>query len=130
MAQEHVVLVVDDSELASVVQHLLGGAGYEVTLSTSTFAVRSLVRERRPRVIIMDSDLPYRSGASFLTWLKAQPETASIPVLMMVHSWEEIPARHRSLAAAILPKPIDGEALLVDVQAAAPLSAARPAARQ
>jgi DNA-binding response OmpR family regulator len=113
------VLVVEDEEpLAEMLATVLGAEGYAVTRAGSALGTLSLARELRPGVIVLDLGLPYRSGASLLADLKADPETAAIPVVVLSGLLEVLDAPRRALAAAVLAKPIPLGALFDAVRAA------------
>ena len=44
---------------------------------------RGLVLRFRPCAVILDLGLPYRPGTSLLSELKSDPETASVPVVVI-----------------------------------------------
>ena len=56
-------------------------------------------------MILLDLALPYRSGASWLVELKADPGTAHIPVVILSAHPTVLPEGRRRLAHAILGKP-------------------------
>ena len=73
----------------------------------------------RPRAIVLDLGLPYRSGGSLLEELKADPETAPVPVVVVSAYTEQLSREQARLAAAVIPKPFALDALLSALQTAA-----------
>ena len=115
---EAVVVVEDNPELAALLTDELTDAGYAVTATGSAVGAAALVRRLRPRAVVLDLALPYRSGAALLAELKADPRTASVPVVV-VSAYADALSRDRAgLAAAVIPKPFALHALLAALQAA------------
>lgn len=78
------VLVVDDDEMTKVLlSQALEGAPYELLFAADgTDALREL-RRVRPDAILMDIRLPGFDGVAITRRLKASPQLAGIPVIMM-----------------------------------------------
>ena len=126
MERYHVLIIEDDETLTDALVDVLGSAGYTVTSTSVALGATSLVRRLRPDVILLDLGLPYRSGASLLVELKADPHTASIPVVVASGSPEALSAGRRALATAVIGKPFELQALLDTVGAA--IASAKPPA--
>jgi CheY-like chemotaxis protein len=80
--------------------------GYRVVATTSGAEGLRLARDLRPTVIVLDVVLPDRDGWSVLSALKADPDVADIPVVMVTI----LDDRNRGYAlgaADYLVKPID-----------------------
>ncbi|HYO60560.1 MAG TPA: response regulator [Actinomycetota bacterium] len=78
------ILVVDDEpDLRLLVRMTLEGNGYDVEeASTAAEAIRQALAVR-PRLILLDIRLPDAEGFEVLKTLKATPELAATPVVMM-----------------------------------------------
>ncbi|MGH2352450.1 MAG: response regulator transcription factor [Chloroflexota bacterium] len=113
-----VLIIEDDPHIRDLLVDMLSGDGYAVTSADSALGAATLVRRLRPGVIILDLGLPYRSGATLLSDLKADPETAEIPVLVVSALSETLSPERRALAADVLTKPVGLRELLDAVQAA------------
>ncbi len=107
-----VVVVEDDPLMADLLGDLLSDEGYSVTVLPSAFGAREAVQRRRPSAVVLDLGLPYRSGAALLADLKADPATASIPVVVVSALTEALPPDRSALAAAVIGKPFQLRALL------------------
>ena len=57
--------------------------GYTVESATNGEEALPLVKRIRPDIIITDMQMPKMSGTEFITALKAQPETAAIPIVIV-----------------------------------------------
>lgn len=111
-ASERPVLVVDDDE---VTRHLLverlRETSYRPIPAGSREAALKLARERKPSAVLLDVKLRRQDDWDILAELKADPETAGLPVLIV--SFEENRALAHSLGAAdFVAKPVDRRQLL------------------
>ena len=100
-------LIVDDSPLArQVLSRLL--AQYELVADTAPSAEAALeyLKHRRPDVIFMDHLMPGMDGFEALEAIKANPATATIPVMMYTSQEGELyVSQARALGAfGVLPK--------------------------
>lgn len=78
------VLVVDDEpEILSLVAYHLEKAGYAVSTAGDGAEAIEKTRLEHPRLIVLDLLLPGISGFQVLEAIRAQPETKSVPVLML-----------------------------------------------
>src|SRR5207302_1289518 len=57
--------------------------GYRVLLAHDGQQALALARAEKPDLITLDVVLPGASGMTVLEWLKADPTTAAIPVLLL-----------------------------------------------
>jgi DNA-binding response OmpR family regulator len=125
------ILVADDDEiLCGVVAFKLEAQGYEVTCVDNGAAALERVRSESFDVLILDSMMPALNGMEVLRAIKADPETASLPVVMLTarHSQEDVVGALRAGAAEYVTKPFIPEELIVRVSTAlarASLDAAR-----
>jgi len=76
------VLVVDDHELnLKLLERLLEREGREVRAADSVAAAERALAEEQPAMIVLDLNLPDGSGLELTRRLKAEPRTASIPIV-------------------------------------------------
>ncbi len=82
------VLAVDDNDVhLYVLTHILKKAGFSVEqASTGTGALASA--ERHPDLILLDVHLPDLNGFEVCRQLRANPQTAHIPVVFISATWE------------------------------------------
>jgi CheY-like chemotaxis protein len=103
------VLVVDDeSNMRFLIRMILEDAGYEVIEAAHGAAALERVKESRPALVVTDLMMPVMSGRELVERLRADPGTASIPIVI-------ISANSSSVATAAdvaLNKPFEPFALL------------------
>jgi DNA-binding response OmpR family regulator len=106
-----VLVIEDDRRSAELFELYLSGAGYGVQIATDGAEGLELVRALRPRAVILDILLPRIDGWDLLARLKADPETADCPVVVV--SMLDERGKGLSLGAAdYLIKPVSREAML------------------
>lgn len=108
------VLVVDDNPLNLKLACLvLRTEGYEVEVAADAEEVLEMLERVRPRLILMDLQLPGMNGLELTKLLKANPETRSIRILAFT-SYAMKGDEERARAAGCdgyITKPIDTRAL-------------------
>jgi PAS domain S-box-containing protein len=78
------VLIVDDDAAArELLENFFRKDGFDVVIASSGPDGVRLARERRPAVITLDVMMPGMDGWAVLSQLKADPELADIPVIMV-----------------------------------------------
>ncbi len=78
------ILVVDDSAANQLLlTRPLEKAGYEVLTADDGFEAVEAVTRQRPDVVLLDMMMPKRDGLEVCAILKAQKETAAIPVIFV-----------------------------------------------
>ncbi|MEX2210961.1 MAG: response regulator [Gaiellaceae bacterium] len=103
------VLVVDDeSNMRFLVRIILEGAGYEVVEAPHGVAALERVKESRPALVVTDLMMPVMSGRELVERLRADPATASIPILVVSANSSTVV----TAADAVLAKPFEPFALL------------------
>ncbi|MEO5678009.1 MAG: response regulator [Usitatibacter sp.] len=105
-----VILVVEDNERnRKLVRTILEFRGYEVVECEDGEPSLALAKSHRPALVLMDIQLPKMNGIEALARLRADPETAAIPVVAVTASVTP-GERERVIAAGFhsyIAKPID-----------------------
>ena len=115
-AGETRVLVVDDDPLArDLLQRFLRTEGFRVIGASGGAEGLRLARALHPDVITLDVMMPGLDGWAVLSQLKADPEVAAIPVIMLTIV-DERNLGYALGAADYLTKPIDRDRLLAVLQ--------------
>ncbi|MBL1210996.1 HD domain-containing phosphohydrolase [Geminocystis sp. GBBB08] len=78
------IMVVDDQPLSLLhAVDLISYEGYQVIKSSNSCEVLELAFSQQPDVILMDIVMPERDGLELAKILKLQPQTKSIPIVLM-----------------------------------------------
>jgi len=108
------VLIVDDNEQnLKLARVILAGAGYDVRTAVDAEAALGVLDTFRPRLILMDLQLPGMDGLELTRRLKADPSRRDIVILALTAyamKGDEEKARAAGCDGYIT-KPIDTEAL-------------------
>lgn len=105
--QQPVVLVIDDDAAAQdLMRTFLSRQGLHVIQATSGEEGLQLAKESKPALITLDVLMPEMDGWGVLARLKADPELAAIPVVMLTLGEDE-PKGFALGATDFLTKPID-----------------------
>jgi len=102
------VLICDDDEgIVDVATIILRDAGFKVVPVTSSLAVIETVRSVKPDVILLDLWMPDISGEELTIQLKKNPETTTIPVILVSASRDTENIATKSGANDFIKKPFD-----------------------
>jgi two-component system phosphate regulon response regulator PhoB len=114
------VLIVDDErDLRTLLDFNLRQAGWEIAHAEGGAEALARARQLDPQVIVLDLNLPDVSGTDVCRLLKADPQTASIPILMLTaHGAEADRIRGLELGADdYVAKPFNVRELVLRVEA-------------
>ena len=78
-----VLLIEDEPNIIEAIRFILSRDGWRVDTHSDGLTAVDAVRNRRPDLIVLDVMLPNRSGYDILNDLRADPEFAELPVLML-----------------------------------------------
>lgn len=113
MPDDSIVVVDDNAMNLKLLRLLLCAEGYDVRTARDAEEALILLETVRPRVILMDVQLPGMDGLELTRRLKAAPTTREI-VIIAVTSYAMKGDRERAMAAGCddyVTKPLDTEAL-------------------
>ena len=85
----HVLIVDDETDLASLVEFNLQQAGLETSVALSGEQALQLARLKVPDVVLLDLMLPDISGKEVCRRLRADPATRNVPIVMLTARGEE-----------------------------------------
>ncbi len=115
----NLLLVEDHEEIWDFLSRRLKRRGFTVTVATDGQAGLDQARALQPDVMLLDMNLPVLDGWSVARALKADPATASIPVIALTaHAMAG--DKERAMAAGCddyHPKPIDFSRLVAQIEA-------------
>ena len=119
LSNGRVALVVDDSMLIRhTVCRFLEERGFAVESATNPVEALEILTRVEPHVIITDMQMPRMSGSEFITALKADPRTSTIPIVILAGRQSGFKESEKRANYAIF-KDIDIEAQLLIALSAA-----------
>jgi two-component system cell cycle response regulator DivK len=87
VAGGHLILIVEDNEKnLKLARDVLQFSGFQTLEAGTGEAAVDLARERHPDLILMDIELPGIDGITALQQLRAEPDTAGIPIVALTAS--------------------------------------------
>ncbi len=90
MEKQKAVLIVDDEEdILGLVEFHVKQQGYKTLTAGSGETALKLARNEKPDLIILDLMLPGIDGLDVCKYLKTEPATAQIPIIMLTARGEE-----------------------------------------
>ena len=108
-----ILLIEDDDTVRNVIQEALNT--YKVIATDDTDNILGLIKEHKPDLVLMDYILPKINGGELCHQIKMNPETASLPVII-ISGYPQILYSLGSYGCdAILEKPFDLSTLLETV---------------
>jgi two-component system phosphate regulon response regulator PhoB len=91
MAAEGPILVVDDEDdLRSLLTMNLEREGFEVVGAATGAEALQMVAQHRPRLVVLDLMLPDHPGTEVCRQIRANPDLAATPIIMLTARGEEI----------------------------------------
>ena len=90
MAKQKILAVDDERHILELISYNLQGAGYQVETAETGEQALEKAKDAAPDLILLDVMLPDIDGLQVCTRLKREPETASIPVIMLTARGDEI----------------------------------------
>ncbi len=112
--QRTILVVEDDSDIASIIRYILEGEGYRVLMSEPA-ALWKDIENFRPGLIILDHRLRGVLGSNICKELKADPKTSYIPIILTSATNNIHDIAEDCLPDDILPKPFDIDVLVAKV---------------
>lgn len=107
------VLIVDDEpSIRFLVRVTLENEGFEIVEAHHGAAALERVRESRPDLVVTDLMMPVMSGRELIERLRADPETTSIPIVVLSANGNV----KAGAADAALGKPFDPVSLIETVE--------------
>ncbi len=115
MAKHKILVIEDDLEIQELITYHLVRAGFLVTYHVSGEAGLDEIKRGQPNLAVIDLTLPGMDGWAVARQLQNNPETASLPLVMLTANGEE--NNGRAVAPSVcIAKPINPEALLTCIR--------------
>lgn len=86
--EETVLVVEDERDVVDLLRYNLNKAGFAVLIATDGLKGLEMARQNRPDVIILDLMLPGMNGHAVCKALKGNPDTESLPIIMLTAKGE------------------------------------------
>jgi CheY-like chemotaxis protein len=115
MDTKKTIMVVDDNpDIITIVRTILEGKGYNVSSAYSGAELLSSLEKDKPDLVVLDIMMPQMDGLEVLTRLKAAPETASIPVILLTAKvqYEDVLGGYKLGADYYITKPFTSTQLI------------------
>ena len=120
MAEKKKVLLVDDDpDFVEAVRVIVESGGYDVRVAYDGQEGLEAVAEEKPDLIVLDVMMPVMNGHAACARLKADPETAKIPIILLTAVADRVTTStytHRDMleseAEDYMPKPVEPAELL------------------
>jgi chemosensory pili system protein ChpA (sensor histidine kinase/response regulator) len=114
-ARSRRALVVDDSLSARrAMAQVLNDSGFEVSTARDGMEAVEELERTRPYILFVDLEMPRMNGIELTSHVRARPDTANVPIVMITsRSTEKHRAQARTAGVNMyLTKPFDADALL------------------
>jgi len=117
--KERILVIEDEEEIASLIQHNLEREGYRVSVVHDGDEALKAFREQRPDLALLDLMLPGLSGLDICRIIKSDNDTKAIPIIMLTAKGEEsdIVTGLELGAADYITKPFSPRVLIARVRA-------------
>lgn len=115
MDTKKTIMVVDDNpDIITIVRTILEGKGYKVMSAYSGAELLSSLEKDKPDLVVLDIMMPQMDGLEVLTRLKAAPDTASIPVILLTAKvqYEDVLGGYKLGADYYITKPFTSTQLI------------------
>ena len=80
---KHVLLIEDETNIIEAIRFLLSREGWQVDTHSDGATAVETVRATRPDLLMLDYMLPGKNGMDILKELRADPDFARLPILML-----------------------------------------------
>jgi len=85
----NIIIVEDDEDIADSIRYNLDREGFRVRVAATGEDALSLILNGPPSLILLDLNLPNMNGFEICRRLRAEPSTATIPILMLTARTDE-----------------------------------------
>ncbi len=110
--KERIHLVEDDADIRFLIEYFLRNLGYTIVSFESIARLKQSITLDLPDLYLIDLMLPDGSGLALCRYLKEQPATCRIPVLLMSAQDPGLESRTEVCADGFINKPFDLDVLL------------------
>lgn len=87
---KRIIVVDDDKEVREIVTFVLNCNGFEVTAASNGQQLHHLLATQVPDLIILDVMMPGQNGYQLFHYLRSNPDTQQVPIIIMTAHAENI----------------------------------------
>ena len=117
MENKKILVVDDEKNLVRLVEYNLKKQGYSIDVAFNGLEALQKVENNKPDLILLDIKMPVMNGIEVCVRLKQNPETSSIPVIVVSVLADNEEVLSLGVRSTIT-KPFDPEQLLKEVKSA------------
>lgn len=107
MKQKKIVVVEDDCDLLFLLEKLFEKEGYKVVCLPDWSAVVNNANFEWPDLFLLDKEMVFIDGISICHYLKSNPKTENIPIIMMSGTSQFEAKAYQAGVKYFLEKPVD-----------------------
>lgn len=85
-----ILIATNDPHITYLLQRYTEESGFQAVKTSRGTDVLSLARQAKPALIIMEAKLPGAASREVVRWLKAEPSTRDIPIVIFSFSDDNI----------------------------------------
>jgi len=119
MTKKRILCIDDESEIIELTRLLLTFKGFEVSgVLGGTHAIQT-IRQQKPNLVLLDVMMPGISGWDIYRQMKADPDLADIPVIMVTaraQSIDKAMGLHAAKVADYITKPFGPDELISSIE--------------
>ena len=108
----YTILIVDDDDLnREVLDAYLSLEGYSVLITGSGHKAIDITQAKQPDLVLLDVHLPDLNGIEVCRFLKSNPTTRHIPIMIItgLSDWETRQQAKDASVDLFFPRPFDGD---------------------
>lgn len=112
VSERKILLLDDNKDLLLIVQIILKGQGYDVVQASCVEEGMQKIKVHHPSLIMMDVFIKEQDGRELCSYLKKDPSTSDIKIILMSGIESDNANLQRIGADDFIPKPFDYDDLL------------------
>lgn len=111
------ILICDDDEgILDMLEFVLEDEGFTIVPEKNSLNIYNSIQNSNPDLVVLDLWMPVLSGDQVLKTLRNNPETKSLPVIVISASRDGEKIAHEAGADDFIPKPFDMAVLVNKIQ--------------
>ncbi|MBV7562125.1 MULTISPECIES: PleD family two-component system response regulator [unclassified Pseudomonas] len=111
------ILIVDDEYLiADILGYAMEDEGYMVVKASNGRRGLEVLDRERPELVITDFMMPVMDGLEFARAVRARPDSAQLPIILMSGAQGSVGRASPELFAAVFDKPFDINQVIAKVK--------------